>query len=366
MSEPEQGGTLGRDAPGVTAEGEALPSDPRRIRYLGTPAPAAGSCARITDGLLWARLPLPIDLNHINVWLLERPSGFLAIDTGMAASVCKDAWEQIERDVFAHKPLEGVFVTHVHPDHLGLAAWLRERHRVPVWMSSRAQQTAQAVFSGNAFSSDEVEAFLRQHGVPDLAPWRALFRPERFVRMTSGLPHVERLVEDGARIDWGRAQWEAMGTDGHAEGHLCLYNKDAGHLISGDQILPTISSNVSIVMGQRDPNPLRSYLESLDRLRALPADTLVLPSHGLPFHGLRQRIEDLQAHHQRQLAKVDSACVEPRTAYELLPVLFKRELGGMHLLLALGEAIAHLEYLADAGRLDRRVENGVLRYARFC
>src|SRR5690606_32947801 len=115
----------------------------------------------------------------------ERPSGFLAVDTGMAASICRDAWEEIERELLARKPLEGVFVTHVHPDHIGLAAWLQERYGVPVWMSSRAQQSAQAVFSGDAFGSEEVESFLRRHGVPDLAPWRALFRPERFVRMTS-------------------------------------------------------------------------------------------------------------------------------------------------------------------------------------
>jgi glyoxylase-like metal-dependent hydrolase (beta-lactamase superfamily II) len=135
-------------------------------------------------------------------------------------------------------------------------------------------------------------------------------------------------------------------------------------LISGDQVLPSISSNISYGFHIADANPLGSYLDSLQRLRALSPDTLVLPSHGVPFRGLQQRIDDLTAHHEEQLAKVEQRCREPRTAAELLPTMFRRELKGMHLFLAFGEALAHLEYLVHAGRLARDESNGVVRYVK--
>jgi glyoxylase-like metal-dependent hydrolase (beta-lactamase superfamily II) len=176
------------------------------------------------------------------------------------------------------------------------------------------------------------------------------------------MPPVERYVADGDTLQWGGGAWSALQTDGHAEGHLCLSNAAARVLISGDQVLPTISSNISYGFRFGDPNPLRSYLESLQRLRALSPDTLVLPSHGLPFYGLQQRIDDLTSHHEEQLAKVVDCCREPKTAVEMLPFMFRRELKGMHLFLALGEALAHLEYLAYAGRLQRLSSDGITRY----
>ena len=181
--------------------------------------------------------------------------------------------------------------------------------------------------------------------------------------MTSGLAQVELTIADGDTLRWGGGEWTALQTDGHALGHLCLSNTAARVLISGDQVLPTISSNISYGFHIADANPLGSYLDSLQRLRALSHDTLVLPSHGVPFNGLQQRIDDLTTHHEEQLAKVEQRCREPRTAAELLPTLFRRELKGMHLFLAFGEALAHLEYLVHAGRLQRATSAGVIRYA---
>lgn len=355
---PSEGAVL------VTAEGEMLPSDPRRITHSPIEPPLPGESVAITERIRWGRIPLPIDLNHINVWLIDDDDGYIAVDTGMAPSICKDAWEQIGRDLFARKPLKGVFVTHLHPDHIGLARWLQERHRVPVWMSSRAHESARALFGGSGPDSREVESFLLMHGVPQPISVQPLFKPERFVRMTSGLPEVERHIGDGERLDWAGDEWIAMRTDGHAEGHLCLWNRTANLLISGDQVLPTISSNISIMIRQQDANPLASYLSSLERLRTLPANTLVLPSHGVLFYGLQPRIDDLRAHHEAQLAKLMHACTAPMSAYEVLPVLFRRELGGMHLFLALGEAIAHLEYLAQQGELNREQQSNAVRYVR--
>jgi glyoxylase-like metal-dependent hydrolase (beta-lactamase superfamily II) len=209
----------------------------------------------------------------------------------------------------------------------------------------------------------QVESFFRSHGLSDSTQVQPMFSPERLGRMTSGLPQVERYVADGETLRWGDGEWLALQTDGHAQGHLCLSHVAARVLISGDQVLPSISSNISYGFHIADPNPLGSYLDSLQRLRALAAETLVLPSHGVPFYGLQQRIDDLTAHHQEQLAKVVERCREPKTAAELLPSMFRRELKGMHLFLAFGEALAHLEYLVLAGRLQRLETAGLVRYS---
>jgi glyoxylase-like metal-dependent hydrolase (beta-lactamase superfamily II) len=353
----------GAAASAVTAEGEALTSDPRLLKYIGIPAPPAGACAEVASGVRWARIPLPLDLDHINVWLLDADDGCVVVDTGIAASIGMDAWEIVEREVFASKPLRGLFITHIHPDHIGLAAWLQERHRVPVWMSEPTWKMATLMLRGiDQIRYEQAEHFFRSHGVTEPAQIQAMFRPERYAKMVSGMPNVERLVADGEKLRWGASEWTVLQTDGHAEGHLCLFDAEQRVLITGDQVLPTISPNIGLSWLAHDPNPLGSYLASLEQLRGLPEDTLVLPSHGLPFRGLRQRIDDLRNHHEQKLATLVRACAEPKAAVDVLSMLFRRELKGMHLFLALSEALAHLEYLAHAGCVERVTSNGTIRY----
>jgi glyoxylase-like metal-dependent hydrolase (beta-lactamase superfamily II) len=346
----------------VTNEGEAFPSDPRRLRYVDLAAPAAGTVVEVAPGVRWARIPLPIELDHINVWLVAAGGGCLIVDTGLGASIGKDAWEQIEREVFVTAPPRGVFVTHIHPDHIGLAAWLQERFDIPVWMSERTHEIARVMLCGGPSDDAAMASFFRSHGLNDVMQVAPLFKPERFARITSGMPVVEQRYNDGDVLQWGDRRWHVLETNGHAEGHLCLFEEQGRVLICGDQVLPTISSNISFTFRTRDPDPLGSYLQSLQRLRALPADTLALPSHGRPFYGLHQRIDDLSGHHAEQLASVLRICSEPRSGMELLPFMYRRELKGMHLFLALGEALAHAEHLVHAGKMVREHNDGLVKY----
>jgi glyoxylase-like metal-dependent hydrolase (beta-lactamase superfamily II) len=329
---------------------------------VDVPTPASGQSVSLVPGVRWARIPLPLDLNHINVWLIDTDDGCVIVDTGLAASIGKDAWELIEREYFSQRPLRAVFVTHIHPDHIGLSAWLQQRCGVPVLMSQRTHELARIVIGGEGNSHfEQAEPFFRSHGMTDSLQIQS-FRPDRFARMSSGMPSVEQFIADEQVIRWGAGEWTALETNGHAEGHLCLSNPAWRVLISGDQVLPAISANISFLYGHGDPNPLASYLSSLQRLRALSEDTLVLPAHGVPFYGLRERIDDLTSHHLQQLDKLAALCAEPKVAMDVLPFMFRRQLTGMHVFLALGEALAHLEYLVHTGRVRREVRDGRVNY----
>lgn len=348
----------------VTAEGESCASP--RLRYTSTVRPHSGAAVPITEHVHWCRVPLPVDLDHINVWLLDCGDGYVLVDTGMSETVCKHAWESLEAQMLRTKPLRAIFITHIHPDHVGLAAWLQARHRVPVLMSEKTLAQAEVMLTGSPDANEQTaDAFFRSHGVTseDSAELRSMFSPQRIANRTSGNPEVSRLVADGEIMDWG-GRWTALETNGHAYGHLCLSNERERLLISGDQILPTISSNVSLTFRNVDMNPLLSYLTSLRRLRSLDASTLVLPSHGLPFIGLHQRVDDLLRHHHEKLERIAAVCTSPLTAVEVLPFMFRRRLSGAHLFLGLGETLAHLEYLVDDNRLRRNQDaHGTVTYS---
>jgi glyoxylase-like metal-dependent hydrolase (beta-lactamase superfamily II) len=366
MTEPPQPPVSdeGTAAGAVTAEGHAYASAPQRLQFIEIAPPAPGAAVRIAPGVWWARIPLPIDLDHINVWLLETAEGFVIVDTGMAAEVAKEAWEQIDAQLLRDRRVCAVVVTHIHPDHLGLAAWLQERHGVPVLMSRRTEEQAQMMF-GNAAPEmvDGMLEFLRKLGVAELPQARTLFTPQRFARMVSGMPRVKQHIADKQALPWNSDTWTALETGGHAEGHLCLNDCAQRLLISGDQVLPSISPNIGLGPHNQDLNPLNTYLSSLERLRRLDRDTLVMPSHGQPFYGLRDRIDDLRRHHLEQLDRLVTECRTARTVVDLLPVMFRRVLKGMHFMLAIAEALAHLEYLVHESRLRRVTDAaGVVRY----
>jgi glyoxylase-like metal-dependent hydrolase (beta-lactamase superfamily II) len=347
----------------ITHEGEQYPSPPRELEYLAVDTPEPGRAVPIVDGLLWARIPLPMELTHINVWLMEHEQGWTLVDTGMAADPCRDAWTSLEDAVVGQRGLRRIFVTHDHPDHMGLARWLQQRHGAEVWMSAVAHDSVVDYLATDPGRIRErMHAFMVLHGLgAGEAPPR--LPAQSHDSWFDGVPALSATPDDGDTVAVRDRQWTVIETGGHCRGHLCLHDPAGGMLISGDQVLPSISPNVSVLSSRPDADPLREFLASLARLEQCPSGTLVLPSHGKPFRGLHRRIADLRAHHLQQLASLREACAEPRTAFDLLPVMFGRPLRGFHRMLAMGEAVAHLNHLLADGLLEREAgRDGVARF----
>lgn len=351
-------------------------SDLSPIHYpLADALPEVGSSMEVAPGVRWLRMRLPFALDHINLWLLrdefEGVQGWTIIDCGIANEETKAAWDQIFATQLEGLPVLRVIVTHMHPDHVGLSQWLCEKWNAPLWISMTDYLTAQwlshkeggAAVGARAGGGGSADHF-QKHGLiapEDLEKIRA--RSNYYSNMVPGVPRQYRRIIDGEMILIGGHEWQVIMGFGHAPEHASLFCKDLGVLISGDMLLPRISTNVSVYDADPDADPLGLYLRSLDRYLPLPDETLVLPSHGKPFTGMKPRIDQLKAHHDERLAETLGACKKPATAREIVPVLFKRELDIHQMTFAMGEAIAHLNYLLRRGKLSRQLcDDGVLRF----
>jgi glyoxylase-like metal-dependent hydrolase (beta-lactamase superfamily II) len=344
-----------------------LSAGPEAIEYPQLPVPEPGQVLAVQEGLWWLRMPLPISLDHINLWLLEEPGGYALVDTGMATPATRELWEQLFATVLKDRPLTRILLTHLHPDHAGLAAWLQRRFGIPLWTSA-ATMVQLRVLLGETTAPMLAQrmAFFAAHGVDPIEEMRPNLGSRGYQDTVDGVPEASRLMVDEDRTDIGGRQWRWLETGGHAHGHLCLQSAAPQPvLIAGDQLLPTISPNVGLTPLTPDPNPLATYLQSLERLSALEPRTLVLPSHGRPFLGLAARAAEIRQHHERHMAKLREACHVPLTAFQCLPFLYRRPQRGFNLFLAMGETLAHLEYLVCAGQFARQVDHSVTRYQRL-
>lgn len=333
-------------------------------RYPFPDLPAPGERLEVAPGVWWLRMPLPFALDHINLWLLESPTGWTIVDTGIASAEVQAAWETILAGL--DKPVERIVVTHFHPDHLGLATWLMARTGAPLAMTTGEFLTAHAVWHQAAgHGTADMVDFFRQHGLDAARCAELAARSGVYAKGVPELPRrYERLI-DGDRIVIGDADWQVVTGYGHAPEHAALFSCKHDVLISGDMVLPRITTNVSVFAATPHADSLARYLESVTRYGALGSDPLVLPSHGRPFRGLAARVADLAAHHDERLAEVEAACAKPHSACDLLPVLFKRELDAHQVMFAMSEAIAHLNFLEHAQRLQRKTgDDGVIRFHR--
>lgn len=329
-----------------------------------TPLPVEGSAVEVATGVFWIRLPLPFALDHINVWLMDDGAGWTLVDSGVSSNRTRSVWERIFATALAGRPVTRVIATHFHPDHVGLAGWLVDR-----WDAVFCTSLTEWLF-GRMLSLQSTEhlvaemvPFYRRAGVGAAMLETLTARGNAYAQSVTPLPGTLHRLRDGDDLTIGSTQWRVIIGGGHTPEHVCLYAAEPALLIAGDQVLPRISPNISVWPSEPEADPLGDFFASLERLRALPANTLVLPSHGEPFTGLHGRLDELTAHHRARLDQVMALCAEPMTAAEVTAAMFDRLLDAHQTVFAIGEAIAHLNHLANQGRIGRAVgADGIVRY----
>lgn len=329
-------------------------SDPLDYPFKTPPEPE--QALEVAPGIHWLRLPLPFALDHINVWLLEDGDGWTLVDTGVGLDQTREYWEALAGGALRGRPIKRIIVTHYHPDHMGQAAWLSERHDASVYITEGEMALARQLHAmPEADAGTRLADLYRRHGLPAERAQALARRGNSYRRLVPRIPGQHITLSEGDGIDIGGRRWQVLIGRGHAPEHACLYSESEGHpiLIAGDQVLPRISSNVSVRPGAEDEDPLGDFLDSLQRLAALPAGTRVLPSHGLVFEGLPTRCRALMEHHRDHLERLLGACDAPKTAAQMLPLLFRRELDNHQIMFAMGESIAHLRHLEALGELSR-------------
>jgi glyoxylase-like metal-dependent hydrolase (beta-lactamase superfamily II) len=342
----------------------SLPTAAANLSFPWAAPPLPAQRREVAHGIHWLRMPLPFALDHINLWLLEDGAAWTQVDCGYGDDPTRLLWDQV-CGTLGGKRVRRVVATHCHPDHVGNGAWLSTRFDCALTMPQAEYLTAHALAEEHSgYGTRETCALFQAHG---LEPEHVAALAARGNRYRHGVPELpqqyERLhVDDELAI--GRSRWRVIPGYGHSPEHASLYAADSGVLISGDMLLPRITTNVSVGPVEPDSDPLERFLASLDRFEALPPDTLVLPSHGLPFVGIQKRIGELRAHHAERLAEIEVAAAAPVTAAAILPLLFRRPLDVQQRFFAMGEAIAHLNHLWHRGRLRRLQADGVWRFVR--
>lgn len=347
----------------------------RELHYpLGDRLPAPGDTVEVAPGVRWIRMSLPFALDHINLWLmrdtLDGVEGWTVVDCCIARDEAKAQWEQVFETQLEGLPILRVIVTHMHPDHVGLAQWLCERWQVALWMSATDYYVARNLTSpngmDNAAGGDVAARFFASHGLVDAeAVEKIRSRADYYRNMVPGLPPSYVRLIDGGTVTIGGHAWRCISGYGHSFEHIALYCEALNVLIGGDMMLPRISTNVSVQADEPEANSLRLFLDSIARFRALPVDVLALPSHGKPFTGVHRRVEQLEEHHRDRLAELLAACSERAlSAADGVPIMFKRELDLHQLTFAMGETIAHFHLLWHAGQLRRTLgADGIYRFS---
>ena len=327
--------------------------------------PEAGQTIEIVPGILWIRMGLPFALNHINLWLIEDDyqtdqgpvHGWTVVDCGINSDATRDAWEVLFGSHLRGLPIVRVIATHCHPDHVGLADWLCSRWKAPLFMSTGEYAFARMMSAGlPGVDGSAMFPHFRKHGLVTAEMQEKIQeRKTYYTRLVPTVPTAYHRLQEGQSLKIGRHEWRVITGFGHSPEHVSLHCTALNCLISGDMVLPRISTNVSVFAAEPEANPVLQYLESLKKYADLPEQVLVLPSHGKPFTGIHTRIRQLHEHHRERLNEVLQACGTPQSANDIVPMMFKRPLDAHQLTFALGEALAHCHYLWLEGKLKREL-----------
>ncbi len=338
------------------------------LTYPFASAPDPGHAVSVAAGVMWLRMPLPFTgLNHINLWALDDEAGWTLTDTGMQTPDTAAHWQQALAGALARRPVTRVICTHMHPDHIGMAGWLTRQYDCRLWTTRLEYLTCRVLVAdtGREAPPDGLRFYHAAGWDEDaLASYKARFGG--FGKAVHALPDSYRRVVDGEEIVIGGRSWRAVIGRGHSPEHLCLHCPDLRVLISGDQVLPRITSNVSVFPTEPEANPLQEWLESLASIaERVPDDVLVLPSHNEPFRGLHARLKTLISGHEQRLDRMREELSRPKRAVDVFGVLFRRHVGTDMLIMAPGESVAHLNCLIARGLAVRELDaSGVAWYRR--
>jgi len=336
------------------------------LRYPWETPPGPNEVIEVMPGVLWVRLKLPFRLNHVNVYLLADGDGWAMIDSGFGNEESIAAWTALCEGPLANVHITRLIVTHSHPDHVGLAGWIVERFKCPLYMSQ--VEYLQSVYHQNRGTEERRNAqrlFFQRHGMDEGLTDKLLGRGQDYLKRVSVLPASYHRLSHGDEISIGTRRFKVITGGGHALDQVMLYCATDKLFLSADQVLSKISPNVSVWAVEPEQNSLGEYLASLASLTTtLPYDVLVLPGHGVPFYGLKIRIKQLADHHEERCGLIAEACqLGPKTSKELVPVVFHKHVLDAHQMgFAAGELIAHVNYMLVEGRLTAEENDGVLLF----
>jgi len=316
------------------------------------------------DGIEWLRMPLPFSLNHINLWLLSDSNGWAVVDTGVSNSETRTIWRRVFETSMRGSPASQVIATHMHPDHVGCAGFLTHHFGVDLWMSRDEYMMCRILVSDTGRTApDEGVRFYQDAGFTDeqLSGYQSAFG--LFGKYVSPLPEAYKRLNDKDELTIGEHSWRVITGGGHSPEHACLYDAERNILISGDQLLPTISSNVSVWPTEPLADPLQDWFDSLRKLRtSIPEDTLVLPAHGKPFRGAFTRIDALIKEHEERLVALLDVCRTPQRVVDVFPSIYRPTINDKNRIMAAGEALAHLNFLVKAGDLTTDFRDDAIWY----
>ena len=329
---------------------------PKGIRYPWDTPPAEGEAIEVAPGVLWLRLPLPMALDHVNVYALDEGDSWTIVDTGFSSKRGRAIWDKLLAGPLGGKPVSRVIVTHHHPDHVGLAGWFQSEHGAELWTTRTAWLFSRMLqLDEQAIPTQETMAFYRSAGMaPEIFAQRAQERPFNFADVVYPMPLGFHRLKEGDVIEIGGRSWDVRMGNGHSPEHATFWSRDDNLVLSGDQILPSISSNIGVYATEPGADPVGDWLEACERLKTFAReDHLVLGGHKLPFTGLPTRMRQLIDNHHGALDRLLAYIDTPKAAGDCFAPLFKRAIGPSEYGLALVEAIAHLSHLYQTGQASR-------------
>lgn len=316
--------------------------------------PAEGAAVEVAPGILWLRLPLPMALDHVNIYALDDGEGWTIVDTGMSSRKTKAIWEKLLAGPLAGKPVTRVILTHHHPDHAGLVGWFQARGAALMATRTAWLYARMLVLDEQERPAPEALTFYRRAGMSEaeLAK-RADERPFNFADVVEPMPLGFTRLTEGQRLRIAARDWTVRIGSGHAPDHATLWSDD-GLILGGDQLLPGISANIGVYPTEPDADPLSDWLDSCRAfLPHATDDQLVLPGHKLPFTGLPLRLVNMIENHESALIRLLEHLATPRTARQCFVPLFRREVSAPEQGLALVESLAHLNCLLRRGQVSR-------------